>query len=56
MIQCCPSRTRFGEFEPDHIVVALRPGEEAGWQEQGLLDELRERFGLPTTVFVARPG
>ena len=44
------------EFEPDHILVALRPGEEAGWQEQGLLEELRERFGLPTTVFEARPG
>lgn len=39
------------DFEPDHILVALRPDDEAGWQERGLLDELRERFGLPTTVF-----
>ena len=44
------------EFEPDHILVALRPDEEAGWQERGLLEELRERFGLPTTVFEVRPG
>jgi hypothetical protein len=44
------------EFEPDHILVALRPDEEAGWQERGLLEELRERFGLPTTVFEVQPG
>jgi hypothetical protein len=43
------------EFEPDHIVVALRPDEEAGWQERGLLEKLRDRFGLPTTVFEVRP-
>ena len=43
------------DFEPDHILVALRPDEEARWQERGLLEELRERFGLPTTVFEVRP-
>ena len=44
------------DFEPDHILVALRPDEEASWQERGLLEELRERFGLPTTVFEVRSG
>jgi hypothetical protein len=44
------------EFEPDHILVALRSGEEAGWQERGLLDQLRDRFGLPTTVFEVQEG
>ena len=44
------------DFEPGHILVALRPDEEAGWQEDGLLEELRERFGIPTTVFEVRPG
>jgi hypothetical protein len=44
------------EFEPGHILVALRTGEEAGWQERGLLDEIRDRFGLPTTVFEVQQG
>ncbi len=42
------------EFEADHILVALRPDEEADWQERGLLEQVRERFGLPTTVFEVR--
>jgi hypothetical protein len=39
------------QFEPTHLLVALRTGEGSGWQEQGLLDQLHERFGLPMTVF-----
>ena len=42
------------DFEADHILVALRPDEEADWQERGLLDQVRERFSLPTTVFEVR--
>jgi len=42
------------EFEADHILVALRPDEEADWQERGLLEQVRERFSLPTTVFEVR--
>ena len=38
-------------FEPDHLLIGLRVGEGAGWQERGLLDRLQERFGLPMTVF-----
>ena len=39
------------EFSPDHLLIALRGGKGAGWQEQGLLDQIQERFGLPMTVF-----
>lgn len=39
------------EFSADHILVALRSGDRAGWQERGLLDELVERFSVPVTVF-----
>jgi hypothetical protein len=42
------------EFEAEHILVALRPDEEADWQERGLLEQVRERFSLPTTVFEVR--
>jgi hypothetical protein len=38
-------------FAPDHVLIALRAGDGAGWQERGLLDQLEERFGLPMTVF-----
>jgi hypothetical protein len=39
------------QFDPDHIVIALRSVQRAGWQERGLLDQMLERFGLPITVF-----
>jgi hypothetical protein len=39
------------EFDPDHILIALRSEQRAGWQERGLLDQVLERFGLPITVF-----
>jgi hypothetical protein len=39
------------EFSPDHLLIALRSGEQAGWQEQGLLDRIQERFAIPMTVF-----
>jgi hypothetical protein len=44
------------EFEPDHLIVALRAGEDSGWQERGLLDQLQERFGLPMTAFPVAAG
>ena len=37
------------EFRPDHILIALRGKDHAGWQERGLLDRVRE-FGIPITV------
>jgi hypothetical protein len=39
------------DFRPDHILIALRSSEHAGWQERGLLDQIRESFRLPITVF-----
>jgi hypothetical protein len=39
------------QFSPDHILIALRPPERAGWQERDLLDNVLEQFGLPITVF-----
>jgi hypothetical protein len=44
------------KFDADHILLALRPEDEADWQERGLLDQLGERFGLPTTVFEVGAG
>jgi hypothetical protein len=38
-------------FAPDHLLIALRAGENAGWQEKGLLDGIEERFALPMTAF-----
>jgi hypothetical protein len=42
------------EFDPDHLVVALRAGSAAGWQERGLLDRIQERVPIPMTVFSIR--
>jgi len=39
------------EFSPDHLLVALRGRDRAGWQERGLLDAIVERFDIPVTVF-----
>jgi hypothetical protein len=38
-------------FSPDHLLIALRAGEKAGWQERRLLEQTQERFALPMTVF-----
>ena len=38
-------------FDPDHLLIALRAGEDAGWQERGLLDRIQERVALAMTVF-----
>jgi hypothetical protein len=37
-------------FGPDHIVIALRSGADAGWQEPGLPDRVRDSFGVPVTA------
>jgi hypothetical protein len=42
------------EFSPDHILIALR-SDHSGWQERGLLDQIRG-FGIPMTIFeLGRP-
>jgi hypothetical protein len=38
-------------FSPDQILIALRSGDHAAWQEQNLVHKVKQRFGLPTTVF-----
>jgi hypothetical protein len=45
-----------GGFSPDHLVIALRSEDRAGWQERGLLDQLLERFAIPITVFTPASG
>jgi hypothetical protein len=39
-------------FRPDHVLVALRSEEHAGWQERELLDRIEQRTPAPVTVFV----
>jgi hypothetical protein len=38
-------------FSPDHLLIALRGAEDAGWQERGLIDSVYGRLHLPVTVF-----
>jgi hypothetical protein len=44
------------QFAPDHLLIAIRTGDRADWQERGLLDQLLERFTIPMTVFQLSPG
>ena len=44
------------DFAPDHLLIALRARDRAGWQERGLLDQIQERFSLPMTVFPVSEG
>jgi len=39
------------KFRPDHILIALRAADHAGWQERGLVDEVRATFRIPMTIF-----
>ena len=40
------------EFPADELLVVTRPGEEAGWLEQGAAREAFERFDVPVTHLV----
>jgi hypothetical protein len=40
-----------GQFQPDHILLALRGSQHSGWQEHGLTDAIRKNFHIPITVF-----
>jgi hypothetical protein len=44
------------DFQPDHIVIGLRSSEHANWQERGLIEQVRERFGLPVTSYAIDCG
>jgi len=39
------------EFEPDHILLALRTAAHANWQERRLIERIEERFGLPLSTY-----
>ena len=39
------------EFEPDHILIALRVSDHANWQERRLIEHVENRFRLPVTTF-----
>jgi hypothetical protein len=38
-------------FEPDHILIALRASDHDAWQERGLIDAILQSFHIPVTVF-----
>src|SRR4029078_7032174 len=38
-------------FRPHTILVALRGGDHAAWQERGLIDAVLDAFHVPVTVF-----
>lgn len=44
------------DFKPDHMLIALRSGEDAGWQERGLVDQIRARLRIPITIFEIGPA
>jgi hypothetical protein len=37
-------------YRPDHILIGLRSGASADWQEPHLVEKVRARFELPVTV------
>jgi hypothetical protein len=43
------------DFQPDHILVALRSSEHANWQERELIEHVKQRFGLPVTTYAIDP-
>jgi hypothetical protein len=43
------------QWQPDHILVAVRGPEHAHWQEKGLIDQIESRFNLPVTTYVVDP-
>jgi nucleotide-binding universal stress UspA family protein len=43
------------EFEPNHILIALRSSEHANWQERRVIERIEARFGLPVTTYTVDP-
>jgi hypothetical protein len=43
------------DFEPDHMLLALRSAEHANWQEHALEERLAKRFGLPLMSYAVDP-
>jgi hypothetical protein len=38
------------EFQPDHILLALRSSQHANWQKRRLIEHIEQRFALPLTT------
>ena len=43
------------EFEPDHVLIALRSSEHANWQERRIIERVEAQFGLPVTTYTVDP-
>jgi hypothetical protein len=43
------------DFQPDHLLIALRSAEHADWNERGLIDRVGGTFHVPITVFEIDP-
>jgi hypothetical protein len=43
-------------FEADEIVLCTRPGGERNWLEEGVVDEVKERFDLPVRHLEIQEG
>ncbi len=43
------------DHRPDHILIALRSSEHANWQERGMLDHVKDRFGVPVSSYAVDP-
>ena len=39
------------EFNPDHILIALRTPKHANWKERRLIEHIEDRFHLPVTTY-----
>ena len=48
-------RCSLAEFEPDHILIALRSSEHANWQGRRIIERIEARFGLPATTYTVDP-
>jgi hypothetical protein len=44
------------QFPADEVLVVTRPGDKAGWLEQGAAEEASDRFGVPVTHLVLDAG
>jgi GABA permease len=43
-------------FEADEVVLFTHPGDKGNWMEEGLVDDARERFGVPVRHVEIEPA
>lgn len=39
------------DFKPDHLIIGIRTHDHDSWQERHLIENVRNRFHVPLTVF-----